>query len=145
MSVTGALFYIKKNNVLSTDPNNPLFYVQTGQERSKGAEFEFRGSPHPGWNVLTSYAFTQAQVTQSTMYAVGNVLPNAPRHSGAIWTTYQPTTGRLRPLRLQHAGVIATGARGIQFLQFKRCFPVTLVWISERSTISRQGKSIRSG
>jgi iron complex outermembrane recepter protein len=48
------------------------------------------------------------------MYAAGNVLPNAPRHSGAIWTTYQPTAGRLRPLRLS-AGVIATGAREFNF------------------------------
>ena len=114
MSMTAALFEIEKNNVLAPDPHNPIFSVQNGQERSKGFEFQFQGSPIHGLNLLTSYAFVQAQVTKSELYPVGNLLPNAPRNSGAIWASYQIPRGVLRGLGLS-AGLVATAARQDNF------------------------------
>jgi len=114
MSATLALFQIEKKNVLAPDPNNQIFSVQNGEERSKGVEFQFEGTPLRGLNLLTSYAFTQAQVTQSTVYPVGNVLPNAPRNSGAAWATYQAPEGALRNIGLS-AGVVSTAARQDNF------------------------------
>ena len=114
MSATLAFFDIQKNNVVATDPNNPIFSVQNGQERSKGMEFEFQGSPVRGLNLLTSYAFIQAQVTQSTEYPVGAGLPNAPRNSGAMWANYQAPEGMLRHFGVS-AGVVATTAREENF------------------------------
>ena len=111
---TVALFQIEKQNILAADPTNPIFSVQNGKERSKGVEVEFRGSPVKGLNLLTSYAFIQAQVTQSTVYPVGAILPNAPRNSGAAWATYQAPTGPLRNLGLS-AGAIATASREDNF------------------------------
>ncbi len=116
MSSTIAFFQIVENNVLAPDPNNAIFSVQNGQERSKGAEFEFRGSPVRGLNLLTSYAYVQAQVTQSTQYPVDNILPNAPRHSGAVWASYQAPSGIFRNLGLS-AGVVATTFRYDNFYQ----------------------------
>ena len=114
MTVTAALFQIEKNNVLAPDPNNQLFSVQNGQERSKGVEFELQGSPIRGLNLLTSYAFVQAQVTKSTEYPVGNILPNAPRNSGALWANYQVPGRVLRHLGLS-AGLVSTAARQDNF------------------------------
>jgi iron complex outermembrane receptor protein len=114
MSGTIAFFDIQKTNVVAPDPNNPIFSVQNGRERSKGAEFEFRGSPVRGLNLLTSYAFIQAQVTQSTEFPVGALLPNAPRNSGAMWATYQAPGGMLQHLGVS-AGVVATAAREVDF------------------------------
>ena len=114
LSATLAVYQLVESNVLAPDPTNSLFYVQNGKERSKGAEFEFRGSPVSGLNLLTSYAFTQAQVTQSTEYPVGNLLPNAPRNSGAVWASYQAPSGMLRNLGLS-AGVVATSFREDNF------------------------------
>jgi len=111
---TIALFQIEKQNVLAPDPNNSVFSVQNGKERSKGVEFEFKGSPIKGLNLLTSYAFIQAQVTQSTVYPVGAILPNAPLNSGAVWATYQSPNGALRNLGLS-AGVVATAYREDNF------------------------------
>ena len=116
MTFTTALFQIEKNNVLAPDPSNPIFYVQNGQERSKGIEFEFRGRPVPGLNLLTSYAYIQAQVTKSTLYPVGNILPNAPRDSGAVWASYQAPSGPFRNLGIS-AGVVATTFRYDNFYQ----------------------------
>ena len=107
---TIALFDIRKDNVLAPDPENQLFSVQNGKVRSKGVEFEFRGNLRSGLDVLASYAFIQAQVTESVVYPVGNLLPNAPRHSGAMWMTYRAPSGPFRRLGLS-AGVITTVAR----------------------------------
>jgi iron complex outermembrane receptor protein len=64
--------------------------------------------------VLTSYSFINAKVTQSVQYPVGAILPNAPRNSGAVWTTYQVPSGVFRRLGLS-AGVVATTARQDNF------------------------------
>ncbi len=114
LSVTAAFFDIKKTNVLAPDPANQLFLVQNGRERSKGAEFEFRGTVRPGWNLLTSYSFIQAQVIQSTEFPIGNILPNAPRNSGALWTTYAIPAGWARGFGVS-AGLVATSARQDNF------------------------------
>lgn len=114
LTATIAVFQIEKNNVLAPDASNPIFSVQNGQERSKGVEFELMGSPVHGLNLLSSYAFIQAQVTKSTEYPVGNLLPNAPRNSGAMWATYQAPEGVLRQIGVS-AGVTATGARQDNF------------------------------
>ncbi len=110
VSSTLAFYQIEKNNVVAPDPSNPLFSVQNGQERSKGIELEFTGSPISGLNLLTSYAYTLARVTSSTQYPVGNILPNAPRNSGAVWASYQEPSGMLRNLGLS-AGVVVVGDR----------------------------------
>ena len=110
LSSTFAVFQVVKNNIVATDPNNSFFYVQNGQARSKGAEFEFRGNPVAGLNLLTSYAYIQAQLTKSTVFPVGNALPNAPRHSGAVWASYQAPRGLLRDLGLS-VGIIAMSYR----------------------------------
>jgi iron complex outermembrane receptor protein len=114
MSMTVALFQIEKSQVLAPDPSNPIFSIQNGKERSKGVEFEFRGSPIRGLNLLSSYAFTQAQVTESTVYPLGSLLPNAPRNSGAVWATYQATAGRFQNVGVS-GGLIATSAREDNF------------------------------
>lgn len=109
-SVTVALFDIQKNNILAPDPTNQLFSVQNGQADSKGLEFEFRGSLANDWSVLTSYSYIQAQVTKSVVYPVGSALPNAPKHSGAVWSTYRIPRGVLKGVGIS-AGVVATGSR----------------------------------
>ena len=114
LSATLALFQIEKKNVLAPDPTNPIFSVQNGKERSKGVEFELIGSPFRGLNLVNSYAFIQAQVTESTLYPVGNMLPNAPRNSGAMWATYQAPDGALRNVGIS-AGLVATSSRQDNF------------------------------
>jgi iron complex outermembrane receptor protein len=111
---TLALYQIQKNNVLAPDPLNTVFSVQNGEERSKGVEFQLTGSPTPGLNLLSSYAFTQAQVTKSTEYPVGNLLPNAARHIGSLWANWQAPSGLFQHLGLS-GGLLANSFREDNF------------------------------
>ncbi|MEG4229938.1 TonB-dependent receptor [Microcoleus sp. N9_B2] len=96
---TLAYFDIKKQNVAVTDPNNSLFSIASGEQRSRGIELDVSGQILPGWNVIAAYAYTDAEVTADTdRDLVGNRLFNVPEHSASLWTTYQIQSGDLQGL-----------------------------------------------
>jgi iron complex outermembrane receptor protein len=88
LSSTLAFYQLTLSNVLTIDENHPTFDVQTGEQRSRGIELNIMGEILPGWNVIASYAYTDARVTKDNVYAIGNLLPNVPFDSASLWTTY---------------------------------------------------------
>lgn len=60
------------------DPNNTLFSIQTGEQRSRGIELDVAGEILPGWKAIASYAHTDAEVTEDNATPVGNRLTNVP-------------------------------------------------------------------
>lgn len=89
LRATLAAFNITKRNVLTTDPvNGPAFSVTAGEQRSRGFEFDLNGEIRPGWNVIATYAYTDAKVTEDNVFAIGSRLANVPLHQGSLWTTY---------------------------------------------------------
>ncbi|AFY51247.1 TonB-dependent siderophore receptor [Nostoc sp. PCC 7524] len=98
LSSTLAFYQITKTNVLVTDPNRPTFFIQTGEQRSRGVELDLVGEILPGWNVITSYAYTDAIITNDTIFPEGNRLANVPRNALSFWTTYTIPQGDLQGL-----------------------------------------------
>ncbi|MGG6269531.1 TonB-dependent siderophore receptor [Leptolyngbya sp. AN03gr2] len=98
LSTTLALYEITRSNVLTTDPANPNFSIQTGEQRSRGVELDIAGEILPGWKIAAAYAYTDARITVDNTIAVGNRLNNVPEHSVSLWTTYEIQTGSLRGL-----------------------------------------------
>ncbi|MEG3849328.1 TonB-dependent siderophore receptor [Microcoleus sp. herbarium19] len=98
LSTTLAAYNLTKTNVLTTDPNNPQFSIQTGEQRSQGIELDIAGEILPGWRVIASYAYTDAEVTADKTIPVGNRLQNVPENQASLWTTYEIQTGSLRGL-----------------------------------------------
>jgi iron complex outermembrane recepter protein len=96
---TLAYFDITKQNVAVTDPNFPLFSIATGEQRSRGIEFDLAGELTPGWKVIASYAYTNGEVTADSDPAnVGKKLFGVPEHSASLWTTYEIQSGDLQGL-----------------------------------------------
>ncbi|GAA6619130.1 TonB-dependent siderophore receptor [Scytonema sp. NUACC26] len=100
LSTTLSLYDLTQTNVLTTDPDprNIGFSVQTGEQNSKGVEFFVSGEILPGWNVIASYAYTDAKITKDNRYRVGNILALAPEHQASLWTTYIIPNGKLKGL-----------------------------------------------
>lgn len=100
LSSTLALYQLTLSNTLTPDPNNSTFNVQTGEQRSRGVELNITGEILPGWNVIASYAYTDARVTKdkNKVYAISNRLVNVPDNSASLWTTYTFSKGNLRGL-----------------------------------------------
>lgn len=98
LSATLAYFDITKQNVATADPVIPFSFVATGEQRSRGVEFDIIGEILPGWNVIASYAYTNAEVTEDNTNIEGNRLFGVPEHSASVWTTYEIQSGRLQGL-----------------------------------------------
>jgi iron complex outermembrane recepter protein len=98
LSATLAYFNITKQNVATPDPNNPLFSVATGEQKSQGVELDLSGEILPGWKVITSYAYIDAEVSEDNTIPVGNRLYNTPEHGASLWTTYEIQQGNLKGL-----------------------------------------------
>jgi iron complex outermembrane recepter protein len=93
LAATLAYFDITRTNIPTTDPANPDFSILTGEVKSRGVEFDITGEILPGWNITASYAYTDAFVSEDNTTPVGNRFDFVPRHSAALWTTYEIQAG----------------------------------------------------
>ncbi len=96
ISFTGALFNLTQNNVPTTDPNNPLNQIQTGQENSKGFELQAQGNITPEISVLAAYTGYRLRDTQDLNTAlIGKVPFNTPQNFGSLLLDYTFKSGPL--------------------------------------------------
>jgi iron complex outermembrane receptor protein len=108
-----ALYEITKQNVLTTDPIDPDFSIQAGEQTSRGIELEIAGEILPGWNIIATYAHTDAFVSEDNTLPEGDQLVGIPRNSASLWTTYEIQRGGLQGLGFGF-GVYFVGDREAQ-------------------------------
>ena len=96
LSTTLALFHLERTNVIEEGANSPLGSQQTGKQRSQGVEVSVAGEITPEWNIIASYAYTDAIISEDDVFTEGNFLRNVPEHAASLWTTYQIKSGSLR-------------------------------------------------
>lgn len=98
LTATFSLFELTRQNVATADLTNPGFYVVTGEQRSRGLEFDGRFSPRPGWELTAAYAYTDARITQDNSLPVGARTAGVPYHGLSLWTKYTLQQGALKGL-----------------------------------------------
>ena len=98
LSATLAFYDLTRTNVSTNDPNNLGFSIQTGEQRSRGIEFNIGGEILPGLNVIAGYSYIDAQISKDNVFTVGNRLNDVPYNSFNLWTTYQIQQGSLQGL-----------------------------------------------
>jgi iron complex outermembrane receptor protein len=98
LSLTLAAFDLKRQNLSTPDPTNPIFSLQVGEQTSRGIELNLAGQLLPGWNVTASYTYLDAFVSQDNSTPVGNRLPDVPENQFGLWTTYEIQAGNLKGL-----------------------------------------------
>lgn len=100
LSATLAYYRLRRTNVLTQDPANPGFQVQVGEQASDGFEFDLAGEILPGWNIIASYAYTDARILEDNEFPSGLGLLNVPEHAASLWTSYEIQDGDLEGLGL---------------------------------------------
>ncbi|MGV2830214.1 TonB-dependent siderophore receptor [Myxosarcina sp. GI1(2024)] len=95
---TLAFYDLTFSNLTTTDPENPQFEIQTGEQNSQGIELRTVGEIMPGWNIVASYAYTDAEVIEDNVFEVGNSLANVPENAVNLWSTYTISQGDLAGL-----------------------------------------------
>ncbi|HYJ45784.1 MAG TPA: TonB-dependent siderophore receptor, partial [Pyrinomonadaceae bacterium] len=90
LSLTSALYRLKRTNTRATDPNNPTAIIQTGSRRTDGFEIGLNGSVTRDWSMAGGYAYQDAFITSSTTAAVaGKQVGQVPHHTLSLWNKYQ--------------------------------------------------------
>lgn len=98
MFATLSYFDITRQNIATPDSLDIFSSVATRKQQSRGMELDVVGEIMPGWNVIASYAYIDAEVTEDNVIPEGNRLFNTPEHSASLWTTYEIQTGELQGL-----------------------------------------------
>jgi iron complex outermembrane receptor protein len=98
-----ALYRIRKVNILTNDPNDPLGQrlIAGNEATSKGVEVSVTGRVLPGLNIISNYAYNEARITKNGNPAQPYGSPwfeNAPNHSGNLWAVYTVPKGALEGL-----------------------------------------------
>ncbi len=84
-----AFFDLTQTNVQTTDPDNILHQVQTGEVKARGIELEARTNLTDALSLITSYSYTDTEVTKSNDESqIGRQLASIPRHQASLWTQY---------------------------------------------------------
>ncbi|NOS74027.1 MAG: TonB-dependent receptor, partial [Methyloglobulus sp.] len=120
LRVNLAYYNLTKTNIAVGDPN--IFhncgtggfvsgqgsdcFIALGEVRSRGPELDITGEILPGWNVIATWSNTDIIVTKSNAkndpvisaagglsYTPGGRLPNVPRNTGSLWSTYEVQDG----------------------------------------------------
>lgn len=100
LTSTLSLFNLDKTNVKIADLAHPIpgqpgsyFSKVGGDINSRGVEYDIQGEIRPGWNLIASFTYDRARVTQGSPdgngLVEGNHQANAPEHMLNGWTTYQ--------------------------------------------------------
>lgn len=106
--VTVAYFDLTREDYLTTNPTSFLS-EQKGEARSRGVELEARGQLAMGLELIASYAYTDAEITEaSNPVEEGEPLEYTPEHEASLWSKYGFNGGPLHGLSLG-AGVRYTG------------------------------------
>ncbi|MEO1126316.1 MAG: TonB-dependent siderophore receptor [Cyanobacteria bacterium J06639_16] len=93
-----AAYHLTKSNITTAAPINPNLSIQVGEQRSQGIELDVTGEILPGWNIVASYAYTDAEITEDNTLTIGNQLVGVPEHQVSLWTTYEIQEGGLEGL-----------------------------------------------
>ena len=90
LSTTLSFYHITRSNNIVKDPVNNDFY-QSGENESKGIEFDIRGRIARGLNVIINYAYTDSKITKDDKNPamVGMATPNRIKHIQNTWVNYE--------------------------------------------------------
>lgn len=110
------LFDIKTDNlsysILNADGNASGVYGLAGNLRRKGAEVELIGRILPNLQIMTGWAYLDAQYHDSPAYVEGSAPMNAPKHTANGWLNYRFNQGFLSGLDLG-VGIYYVGKRPV--------------------------------
>lgn len=92
--LTLSVYQLTQQNVLTPDPVNTSFRVQSGEVRMRGFEVEGKFELTEQLTLIASYAHTDSEITKDNPTGggtsnQGNRLSFVPRHQASLWADYR--------------------------------------------------------
>lgn len=98
--LTAAVFDTRQKNILTADPTNPFFNIQTDEARVRGVELEARGNITRELEVIAGFSHLDPRVTKSIAGNTGKYLLNTALDQASLWAKYTWYDGPLAGLGL---------------------------------------------
>jgi iron complex outermembrane receptor protein len=84
----GAVYEIQEKNRLTPGPV-PFVSIQTGENTIRGLELEYIGSITPDLDIIASYSYIDAKITQGAF--AGSQVESVPRNYASLWAKHKLT------------------------------------------------------
>jgi len=110
LGMTLALFDIRKRNVLTANPDQPMFSIATGEVRSRGLEWDISGQIAPNLRLNASASYTDPTIHADNTLAAGSLVTNAARVSTSALAIYENTLANGQRYSMG-AGLVHMGRR----------------------------------
>jgi iron complex outermembrane receptor protein len=109
-----ALYQLTRQNVATANLGtpDPFDSVVSGEQRSRGVEWENALQLLPGWDLTVAYTYNDAEITEDNTLPVGARLQGAPEHAFNVWTKYTLQNGPLKGLGFGLGGRYYTEQEG---------------------------------
>lgn len=115
-------FDIKTDNlsyeIIGSGGNGTGRFALAGELKRKGMEVELIGKILPNLQVMTGWAYVDAQYQDSPSFVNGSAPINTPKHSANAWLNYKFNTGALEGLDVG-AGIYYVGNRPVDDYKLK--------------------------
>ena len=98
--ITMAAFDLIQENVITADPVNPGFRIQTGEVQVRGIELEGKFSVNDNLYVTGAYTYLDDEVTKSNNGDEGKRRSQIPRHNASLWANYSLNRGTMAGMGL---------------------------------------------
>ncbi len=106
LTASFSYYNINVSNVVREDPSRINFYVQDGENFSKGFETSITASPLPGLNLIAGYSLNESEITKTDNLDYLNRRPEGagPKHMFNAWLSYTINSGSLKGIGLGIGG-----------------------------------------
>jgi iron complex outermembrane receptor protein len=122
---TLSAYQITQQNGLTDDYDNIGYYLQDGETRARGVEFEAKAEVIDGWTVIGGLSYTDAEYLVDS-YSQGKKTTQHAPWAGSLWTNYEIQQGLLEGLNIG-AGVRYTGTKFVDGANTLRTRAFTIV------------------
>lgn len=120
--VTGMIsaFQLTRENVATSNiaTADPFDATVSGEQRSRGFEFEAAAELAPGLSLTTAYTYLDAEVTEDNDIPAGTPLIGVPDHTISAWLKYQLQDGPLKGFGVGVGGRYLTSQSGDTYHTF---------------------------
>lgn len=128
LRLTASYFDISRTNVPVTIYTPAFATNQTGEQSSKGWEFEALATPVPGLNLIASYTnFDLKVVNDLNTTAIGKVPAGIPTETAAFWFDYTLQSGPLKGF----GGSLGARYVGKSYADVANTLAVPSVWLGD--------------
>jgi len=109
-----SLYQLTRQNVATANLStpDPFDSLVSGEQRSRGVEFEAELQLLPSWDLTTAYSYTDAKITKDNTLPVGVRLQGVPEYTFSAWTKYTLQDGPLKGLGFGLGGRYYTEQEG---------------------------------